>query len=287
MKNVHYRLSERDKGISLAEVLVALTVGSLVLVAVLGVYRRGQRTASAIVSRLDGTRLASEVLQRIAEDLDAIVAVGADAKALSTKVTIENKFDELYQSAQLKITKTIYDGKDKPQVFEEIIWQSSYDYEGYSGRLILYRSHSGIAVEDRMHDEGRAEWEGSYIFVPVCGGVSFFRIEVPTKNDFTDKWDSAPPKGVRVTISFAEPFKSVAGTLDVTAEEKMIRNIAVDRTREMKFVFVRKEFGQEEEQQEAETDESEQGQEKDEAEDAEDIDEDRDRVKGNVEENPK
>jgi hypothetical protein len=48
-----------------------------------------------------------------------------------------------------------------------------------------------------------------------------------------------------VTISFAEPFKTLAGILDVPEDEKVIRNIAIDRTRAIKFILVKKEDGNE------------------------------------------
>jgi hypothetical protein len=43
------------------------------------------------------------------------------------------------------------------------------------------------------------------------------------------------------TISFAEPFKTLTGTLDVPDTEKITRTIAIDRTRKIKFIFVKKE----------------------------------------------
>ena len=46
------------------------------------------------------------------------------------------------------------------------------------------------------------------------------------------------PRGITVTISFAEPFKLLDGTYDVSEEDKITRTIAIDRTREIKFKFV-------------------------------------------------
>ena len=166
-----------QRGFSLVEVLAAMTIGAMVLVVVLGVYSRAGRSADAITHKLDSSRLPSEVLQRIAEDLDRIIASGSD-----TKVTIENKLNNLYPTARLTILKNYYDKASKPQILEEIIWQTSYDYETDS--LVLYRSHSGITLEDKLLDEKRESWEKGYPFVPICDGVTFFKIQVPRGEDY-------------------------------------------------------------------------------------------------------
>lgn len=234
MRNARSRLLRQKLGFSLAEVLVALTIGAMVLVAVLGIYSRAESSAAAITRKLDSSRLPSEVLQRIAEDLDRTVAPGAD-----TKVTIDNKFENGFSTAQLTVLKTIYDSKNKEQTFEKIIWQTSYDND--ANGLVLYRSHSGIALEDKLLDEQKEDWEKE-LFVPVCTGVTFFKIQVPRGGNLQDKWTGdSLPSGIVVTISFAKPFKTLAGTLDVPDEEKVTRNIAIDRTRKIKFILVKKE----------------------------------------------
>ena len=225
----------RDKAaFSLAEVLVALTIGAMVLVAVLSIYSRAETSAAAITRKLDSSRLPSEVLQRIAEDLDRTAAPGAD-----TKVTIENKFENGFSTARLTVLKTIYNNKNEKQTFERIVWQTNYNNDANS--LVLYRSNSGIALEDKLLDERKEDWEKE-LFVPICTGVTFFKIQVPTGENFQDNWtsDSLPP-GIVVTISFAEPFKTLSGILDMPEDEKVIRNIAIDRTRAIKFILVKKE----------------------------------------------
>ena len=233
-----FNKSEYKPAFSLAEVLVALVIGAMVLVAVLTIYSRAESSAAAITRQLDSPRLASEVLQRIDEDIDRTVTTSRD-----TKITVDNKFQNGFSIARLTILKTIYDSEDEEQTFEKIIWQASYDNDANS--LILYRSYGGIALEDKLLDENKEDWERE-LFVPVCTGVTFFKIQVPKGEGFQDKWtaDSLPP-GVVVTVSFAEPFKTLAGTLDVSEEEKIARNIAVDRTKNIKFVFAEEEDEQE------------------------------------------
>ncbi|MHC4171940.1 MAG: PulJ/GspJ family protein [Planctomycetota bacterium] len=231
-------------GFSLAEVLAALTIGAMVLVAVLGIYSRAEHSAAAITRKLDSSRRPFEVLQLIAEDLDGIVAAGSD-----TKITIENKFETGFATARLTILKTFHDSRNTEQTFEEIVWQSSFDFESDADGLVLYRSYNGIALEDKLLDEMREDLEKAYTFVPICSGVTFFKIQVPQGEEFEDKWTGdSLPRGITVTISFAEPFKTVRGTLDVSDEEKITRTIAIDRTRKIKFEIVPKEYDQDQEE---------------------------------------
>jgi prepilin-type N-terminal cleavage/methylation domain-containing protein len=234
--NFPSKLLRRQSGFSLAEVLAALTIAAMVLVATLGIYSRAEHSARAITHKLDNSRLPSEILQRIAEDLDEVFVASSD-----TKITIENKLDHLHPTARLTMLKTIYDNSNRKQTFERIVWQSSFDYESDANGLVLYRSHSGIGVEDKLLDEQKENWERE-LFVPICTGVTFFKIQVPQGEDFQDKWtsDRLPP-GIVISISFAEPFKTVTGTFDVPDEEKFTRTIAVDRTRKIKFIFTKKE----------------------------------------------
>ncbi|HUU16423.1 MAG TPA: hypothetical protein VMW72_04680 [Sedimentisphaerales bacterium] len=233
--------SRAPLGFSLAEVLTALMIGSMVLVAVLGIYSRAERSAAAVTRKLDSLRLPSEILQRIAEDLDGIMSEGS-----GTKITVENKIKNGFRTARLTVTRTITDSRNNEQTLKKIIWQSNYDYESDIGGLALYRSHSGIELEDKLLDKNKEDWERE-LFVPICTGITFFQIRVPRGETFVDRWaaDSLPP-GVEVAISFAEPFKKVDGTLDVPDEEKITRTMAVDRTRKIRFAIGKKEFDEDE-----------------------------------------
>jgi len=225
-------------GFSLAEVLAALTIGAMVIVAVLGIYHRAEHSASAALHRLDHARLPGEVLQRIAEDLDRIICSSSDAK-----VTIENKLEstasgKLIPAARLAITRTIRDVRDREHTFEEVTWQSSYNYESLIDGLVLYRSHSGINLEDKVLQQNKYDWERE-LFVPICSGVTFFKISASGAGAApVERWDGPPPPGIVVEISFAEPYKGVDGTYEVLDEEKIARTIAVDRTRKIRFNIV-------------------------------------------------
>lgn len=231
------------QGFSLAEVLAALTIGAMVLVAVLGIYHRAENSAAAVIRRLDSSRLPGEVLQRIAEDLDSIISSSSDAK-----ITIENKFEnvactQLVPAARLTITRTIQDSRNIEHKFEEITWQSSYDFENPAGGQVLYRSYSGITMEDKVLDKSKDDWERE-LFVPICSGVTLFKIEAFTGKNPVERWTGSPPPGVIVTISFAEPYKKVDGTFDVLDDEKITRAIALDRTRKIRFEVAASQSGE-------------------------------------------
>ncbi len=223
------------QGFSLAEVLTALVIASMVLVTVLGIYSRAESVSATITRRFDSSRLPSEVLQRIAEDLDRIIVSDA-----YTKVSINNKFVKGYPTAQLIITKTIVDAKKKAKVLEHIVWQTNYDYD--ANGLILYRhrtSELGL-WEDKLLDEEREIWEQA-LFVPICYGITFFKIQAVKNGKYLDKWIGQMPPGIVVSISFAEPFKTLENTWDVFDEQKFTRTIAIDRTRKIKFKIAPKE----------------------------------------------
>jgi len=236
-----FSTSAAPSGFSLAEVLTALVIGSMVLVCVLGIYGRAERSAAAVTRKLDSSRLPAEILQRIAEDLDGIISTGSD-----TKIAIENKFEHGFPTARLTITKTFYDRRDKEQIFEKIVWQSKYDLESNIDGMVIYRSHSGINAEDKLLDKKKDDWERE-LFVPICTGVTFFKIRATWGQAFLDRWlSSSMPGGIEVTISFAEPVKKVDGTLDVPDEEKITQTIAIDRTRKIRFAIKKKEYDEEE-----------------------------------------
>ena len=226
--------SRVPRGYSLAEMLAALTIGAMVTVAVLGIYHRAENSVAAVTRRLDGSRLPGEVMQRIAEDLDNIISSGTDAT-----VIVENKFENvastmLVPAAKLSITRTIQDSKDKELTFQEIIWQSSYDFQSGTNSLTLYRSSSGLYMEDKVLEKHKDDFERE-LFVPICSGITFFKISVLVGKNPIEKWNGSPPPGIMVTISFAEPYKKVDGTFDVPEEEKITRTIAIDRTRKIRF----------------------------------------------------
>ncbi len=218
-------------GFSLGEMLVTVVIGAMILTAILTIYGRANQAADAVLQRIESPSRAAEVLQLIAKDLDD--TLGAD----DMMIVIRNGLDNNFARAELVLRRTFHDRENKVQVLKEITWRAGYDREGEVPGLILYRSYNGVAPEDKLLDDGRQAWEKNYSFVPICRGLTFFQILACKGDELVDRWSTpAPPSGVQVTLSFAEPYETVRGTWEVTDEEKISRTFVVDATRKIKFV---------------------------------------------------
>ncbi len=159
MESIDNKMRSYKRAFTLVEILAALTVGTMVLLAVLALYNRGQSGSAAVINKMESNRLPREVFQRIAEDLDRVA--GGDQ---GTQIDILNKLQDGLSAAKLEIFRPINDAKDQQQTLEKIVWQSSTDPE--SGLLTLYRSHSGIAMEDALLDNQKEPWQtGSFIIL--------------------------------------------------------------------------------------------------------------------------
>ena len=154
-------------GFTLVEILAALTIGSMILIVVLAIYNRAQSSVASVTGKLETNRLPREIMQRIAEDLGRVSSADPDAQ-----ITVENKYQDGFAVAKMEISRTINDVKNQPQLFEKIVWQSSIEPD--TGDLTLYRSHSGLAMEDALLDRQKEPWERElFVRIAVVGsGVS-------------------------------------------------------------------------------------------------------------------
>jgi prepilin-type N-terminal cleavage/methylation domain-containing protein len=218
------------RGYTLAEMIAVMVIAAMVLTAILGVYGRANRAAEAVLTKIETPVLAAEVLQLMARDLDRIM--GADGVSIQVK----NGYDNGFITAQLILRRTVEDAQKQKQLLEEIVWRAGYDYDSAVPGLVIYRSYGGIGLEDELLDRKREELESQSPLIPICRGVTFFRIEIPKGEGVLDQWsDTALPTGVKVTLSFADPYETVRGTQDVLEYEKTSRTIAIDRTRTISF----------------------------------------------------
>ncbi len=223
-------INQKNRAFTLVEILAAVTIGSMVLIVVLTLYSRAQAGASYCLAKLENHRLPREVLQRIAEDIDRIAGSGQQAR-----INVQNKFQDGLPVAKMEIQRFISDTKGQPQTLEKVVWQSNIDPD--TGLLTLYRSHSGIALEDKLLDSQKEAWQRE-LFVPVCTGLTFFKIEVPQGDALLSGWSNEKlPPAIMITLSFAQPYKTISGTLDVPEEDKVIRTLAVDKTRKLRFTL--------------------------------------------------
>lgn len=228
-------------GFSLIEILAVVVIAGMIAVAVLNVYSRAQSTIASIDTRIDSQALPNEILQRIAEDIDRLTLPGLD-----TRVAVANKFDGFYNLSQMTITTQYYDSGNPPkaQVFEKVVWQSAYD--PVEDALILYRSHTGLNLADKIVDQDLAKQQrgGRELFIPVTTGITFFEIVMPRSNTLLREWKlSTIPPAIRIAISLAAPQEDwETGDMVVFEEDKVMRTVAIDRTRMITYKFVRQDF---------------------------------------------
>lgn len=227
------------RGFSLLEIITAMLISTMVMVSALAIFNQVRKATASINAKLDKEDIADEILQRIAEDLDRLAAPGFD-----TRVTIQNKMVSEHNKCRMTIENKIYDKNNKPQTFEKIVWHSEYDV--MEGRLILYRHHSGLSLEDKILDGDlkTKQSDGTERYIPISDEMTVFEIVVPVKDaDPLTKWDSKTlPTSVAVRISAAEPVENLDGTFEVYEEDIIVRNIAIDRTRKQRFIFKKKDF---------------------------------------------
>ena len=218
---------------SLAEVLVSLVIASMIVIAILTIYDRFQRSADAIYNHLFETHVPTEVLQLIGEDLDRL------HQQENIKVTVENKLDNGYEVSRLTLAEFYYDEEGEEQEFRTIVWQGAYDIQ--NERVILYRKHSGLELEDTLLDPLRDSLnEEQYPFIPICGGLSLFKVQVPQDRDgfveLLDTWDQQNlPTGLKISLSLGIPTLGSNGQLVVQEDDIVARTIALDRTRAIEF----------------------------------------------------
>ncbi len=228
-------IKTRQRAFTVAEVLSALVIVSIVLISALGVHSRIRRSSEQLEKKLENALLPIEILQRIAEDLDKLVSPAVDGRR-DIQISIKNKFDQSYQAGQLKITQTYYDSRNKPQLFEEIIWQSNYDYDANS--LVLYRSHKGLNYEDKILGARKEKWERE-LFIPVASGLTYFLAEASNGDKYSNSWTSKTmPIAVKISLSFEPPYEDFTGSLVIDEDDIITRTVTIDRTRNITFKYL-------------------------------------------------
>jgi type II secretory pathway component PulJ len=228
------------KGFTLAETLAAFVIAIMIMTAAVAVYSTIRKAQGSVDHRLKEGFLAAEVLQRISEDIDRLALPSSDVT-----VSVKNRIDiESFTVSQMIIESKFYDKDNKPQTFEKIIWQSRVAPDG--NELIIYRAHSGYAMEDKMLEEKKETYERE-LFIPVCTGVTMFAMEVTDGNDANSvpqDWTSTDlPPAIKLSISFEPRQPDVLGNRTVTEEAVKTRIVALNRFRQIPYTFVYKEFG--------------------------------------------
>jgi hypothetical protein len=230
------RYCSEKSGFTLAEAIATLAIAAMIMIAAIGIYTGIKRAEAAINKRLESGFLATEILQRVAEDLDRLALPGSDVT-----MSIKNKTEDGgYKSAQMIIESKIYDKNNKPQTFEKIIWQSRGDPD--ANDLIIYRAHGGYTLEDKMLDEPKETYEREK-FIPICSGATLFSIEAINDGNTTQTWESQNlPRGVKISVSFTGPQQDLMGNLIISEEAIKTRTVIIDRFRQLAYQFIYRDF---------------------------------------------
>lgn len=224
----------RQNAFTLVETLIVLMLAAVIVTAVLGIYQQVRAAAVTILARMEQNRLQTEILQKIAEDIDRLAAPGFDAV-----IRFRSKLDNGCRSSQLVLENSYYGSTNQKQTYERIIWQTSYDPQ--SKTLIMYRMHDGLNVEDKVLEKDAASSPSAGLYIPVAAGVTYFDVQAQQGENILGAWLSDTlPKGVRVGISFAPLQQLADGSIGVPEETILYRTIAIDRTRAIPYEFIKK-----------------------------------------------
>lgn len=219
------------RGLTLLEVLVALAIGSLIIVACVAILNHGNKVFTSIESALDENTLPREIFQMIIRDIDEVANPDSDAT-----LQIETRSNKGAIETRLTIIGRIYDSKNKPIEMKKIVWQSRYDNE--MRRITLYRARGGIDIADSILDTQAQENPNSLVFVPVTDELTYFEFSVlqGDSDDVTEWVKKELPTAIRISMSF-ESLQEEEASEEETAQDDSIlsRVVVVDRTREIKF----------------------------------------------------
>ena len=223
-------------GFTLAEAIIVIGIAGMISISALAIYNRVKRASEAIDRNLAEGTIPAEILQRLAEDLDRMAIPDFD-----TRLILANKQRDGFIISQLTIENKIYNKSNKPVTFAKVIWQSDYNF--IDDRVIIYRSHSGIAMEDRLIEsvvrgDNPIENPARELFVPLASGLSYFKIQALDNGRVVDAWTSSKlPGAIRIGISFAPMYESMSGGYEVDEADIITRTISLNRTRDIPYTF--------------------------------------------------
>lgn len=231
-----YSRSTHRAAFTFIETLTAVLLTGLLLTALLALFSQLRRGMARLAEPMQQDRLAYEILQKIAEDIDRIAAPGFEAG-----LQFRNKFDNGLNSAQLLVENKYYGSAIPPtaEIFDRVIWQTQYD--PFTKSLILYRLHEGLNLEDKIIEQTAARSPSLGMFIPVTDGLTHFEVVIVDGQTTLFQWTNPTlPTSIRIGISFAPPAPLPDGRVAVPTEAIIYRTVAIDRTRVIPYEFIAK-----------------------------------------------
>ncbi len=234
MRNNRRKTPDGPAAFTLIETLTAVMLTALLITAVMAMYYHTRRGIARLAGQIDENRLAREILQKVAEDIDRLAAPGFDAT-----MAFRNKYDNGYNAAQLTLENKFYGSAvpPKPEIYDRVVWQTLYD--DWNRTLTLYRMHEGLNLEDKVLEKDAAASPSLGMFIPVADGLTHFEMVTVDGETVTAQWDKPTlPTSVRIGVSFAPMEQLPDGRLGVPPELILYRTVAIDRTRFIPYKFV-------------------------------------------------
>jgi hypothetical protein len=104
-------------------------------------------------------------------------------------------------------------------------------------QMTLYRSHSGLNLEDAVVDNLRSGDEKPDNFVPICPGLTYFGVyALSDAGELAPQWQQyIMPGGIVVKVSLHSMIQMEDGSFVLPEENIVSRVVAVDRTRPMAY----------------------------------------------------
>jgi hypothetical protein len=110
-------------------------------------------------------------------------------------------------------------------------------YDPLIDQMTLYRSHSGLNLEDAVVDNMRSGDTPLDVFVPVCPGLTFFGVYALTGAEEPEtQWQKqVMPNGILLQVSLAPMVQMEDGSFVLPEQSIVSRAVAVDRTRSINY----------------------------------------------------
>ncbi|MGE4285835.1 MAG: hypothetical protein AB7F23_04400 [Phycisphaerae bacterium] len=226
------------KALTLYELLAALAVTALILIASLSLLQVCLNASVQIDTELTQNAGSREVLQKLAEDIDSI------SSDTNTTFKLSKHTQNGAEIMRLEMENYFVAKGESKRKYRRIIWQS--DYNPDTGLIVIYRCHSGLLLEDTLVSTEQQAEPDKEIYVPVCTEATHFNVNALNGDDVSESWATdALPAGLIAEISFAEPIEDVTGDWIVPDEDIMRRTISVNRAKEYQYRLLNKNLEEE------------------------------------------
>jgi type II secretion system protein J len=189
--------SERRRGFTVVELVVAIAVSAIVVITVTSVLSRVSRSRDAARLRLEAVSRANAALDSMRQDLAAVVR---DEDLYYTRLLLRDGLSSTEYGAMERDEVLIYSNRLRP------IKRDAYQGEGgeYETQYRIIRDGDGDVLWLRRDPAPDDNGEGGGIALPVVEGVVGVSIEAYDGESWYPDWDSDSmglPWALRITVT--------------------------------------------------------------------------------------